>query len=56
MRLIAFIKLCLTMVVIYIAVGDLFLPEPYRHNSKQVRDNINEYLISLLPERKIIDF
>ncbi|MDJ0688288.1 MAG: hypothetical protein QNJ41_07250 [Xenococcaceae cyanobacterium MO_188.B32] len=44
------------MMTIYITLGDLFLPEPYRHNSKQVRDNINELLVSLLPERKIINF
>lgn len=56
MRLIAFLKLCITMLVLHVAVGDLFLPEPYRQNSKQVRHNINHYLVSLLPERKFINF
>ena len=56
MRLISFLKLCIVMVIIHITLGDLFLPEPYRQNSKQLRDNINNYIVSLLPERKILDF
>ena len=56
MRLRDFIVLYLTLFLIYIAGGDLFLPEPYRHNSKQVRNNINHYLISLFPDKKFTNF
>jgi hypothetical protein len=51
MRLKAFIKLCLTMSLIYITMGDLFLPQPYRSNSKKVRSDINEFLVSLLSNK-----
>ena len=56
MRLIAFIKLCIAMLVIYISLGDMFLPEPYSQNSKRVRHNINHYLVSFWAERKLLNF
>ncbi len=56
MRWKAFIKLCLTMSLIYITIGDLFLPEPYRNNSKKIRGDLNEFLVSLLPKKDFINF
>lgn len=55
MRLKAFIKLCLTMAIIHITVGDLFLPQPYKNNSQKVRKDINEFLVSLLPKKDFIN-
>ncbi|MBE9168435.1 hypothetical protein IQ238_13240 [Pleurocapsales cyanobacterium LEGE 06147] len=51
----AFIKLCLMMSLIYITLGDLFLPQPYRNNSKKVRKDINEFVVSLLPKKDFIN-
>jgi hypothetical protein len=56
MRLKAFIKLCLTMSIVYITLGDLFLPQPYRNNSEKVRSDINEFLVSLLSKKDFINF
>ena len=52
MRLRDFAVLYFISFLIYIAGGDLFLPEPYRHNSKKVRDNINHYLVTIFPHKK----
>jgi hypothetical protein len=47
----AFIQLCLTFSLIYVTVGDLFLPQPYNDNSKKVRQDINQFLVGLFPEK-----
>lgn len=47
-----FVELCITFSVIYILMGDVFLPQPHRSNSQQVRSDINEFLVSLLPDKK----
>ncbi len=44
------LKLCLVLSVVYISLGDIFLPQPYSHQSKQVKQNINEFLVGLFPE------
>jgi hypothetical protein len=53
MKLVGFIKFCLAFSLIYVSVGDTFLPQPYKANSKKVRADINEYLIGLFPEPKL---
>ena len=52
MRLYSFVKFCAAAFLIYVILGDAFLPQPYRSNSIEVRQHINEYLISLLPAEK----
>ena len=43
-------KLCLLLSVFYISLGEVFLPQPYSHNSKQLKENINEFLVGLFPD------
>ncbi len=50
MKLLGLLKLCLVLSVLYITLGDFFLPQPYSNNSKQTRENINEFLVGLFPE------
>lgn len=52
MKLFPFIKLCVFASIVYITLGDAFLPQPHRANSKIVRNNINEYIAGLLPGQK----
>jgi hypothetical protein len=52
MHIKAFLKLCLFMSLVYVTLGDSFLPQPYNSNSKAVREDINEFLIGLLPDKK----
>ena len=51
MRWKLFIEFCLTIVLIYIMAGDLFLPQPYRSNSQQIKINLNHFVIGLLERR-----
>ncbi len=53
MKLSGLLKLCLVLSVLYITLGDFLLPQPYSHNSKQVRENINEFLVGLFPEGEL---
>ncbi|MGK7895718.1 MAG: hypothetical protein AB4372_19410 [Xenococcus sp. (in: cyanobacteria)] len=50
MKFSALLKLCLILSVVYISLGDALLPQPYSHKSKQVKQNINEYLVGLFPD------
>jgi len=52
MKLLPFIKLCVFASVVYITLGDAFLPQPHKANSKVVRTNINQYITGLLPTHK----
>jgi hypothetical protein len=36
-------------------MGDLFLPQPYRNNSKKIRSDLNEFLVGLLPKKDSIN-
>ncbi|MGF1588677.1 MAG: hypothetical protein ACFCU7_05430 [Pleurocapsa sp.] len=54
MRWKLFFEFCLTILIVFILAGDLFLPQPYRSSSQQLKVNLNHFLTSLLP-RKIID-
>ena len=49
MRWKLFIEFCLTILFIYILAGDLFLPQPYRSQSQQFKNNLNHFFTSLLP-------
>lgn len=51
MRWKLFIEFCLTILIFSIVAGDLFLPQPYRNGSQQLRSSLNEYLVSLLPRK-----
>lgn len=51
MRWKLFVEFCLTILIFSIVAGDLFLPQPYRSGSQQLRSNLNEYFISLLPRK-----
>ena len=55
MRWKLFIEFCLTISIISILAGDLFLPQPYRSSSQQIKTNINHFLIGLLPRPEIVD-
>ena len=55
MRWKLFFEFCLTVIVISILAGDLFLPQPYRSGSQRLKTNINHFLIGLLPQQEIID-
>lgn len=55
MRWKLFVEFCLTILIFWIIAGDLFLPQPYRSGSQQLRTNINHFLVSLLPRRSIIN-
>jgi hypothetical protein len=41
--------------IIYLLAGDLFLPQPYRSSSQQLKTNLNHFIVSLLPRKAIID-
>ena len=55
MRWKLFVEFCLTIVIIYILAGDLFLPQPYRHNSQQIKTHLSQFLAGILPQKTIIN-
>lgn len=55
MRWKLFVEFCLTISIIYILAGDLFLPQPYRSGSQQVKIHLNHFLASVLPQKTIIN-
>lgn len=56
MRWKLFIEFCLTVSIICIIAGDLFLPQPYRGSSKQLKTNLNHFISSFLPRKLPINF
>jgi hypothetical protein len=44
-----FVELYATLLLTYIAIGDIVLPQPYSGSSKQFRNDINHFIVSLLP-------
>ena len=54
MRWKLFIEFSLTIFFLCFVAGDLFLPQPYRSESQQLKSNINQFLVSLLPRKEII--
>lgn len=51
-----FIEMCVAMSILYVLNGDRFLPNPYSSGSREVREEVNEFLVSLLPTEKSTDF
>lgn len=51
MRWKLFVEFCLTILILFVVAGDILLPQPYRGESQQLKSNINQFLISLLPNR-----
>jgi hypothetical protein len=45
-----FVELCATLILTYITIGDIFLPQPYSDSSKQFRSDINQFVFDLLPQ------
>ena len=48
MRWKLFVEFCLTILIVFIFAGDLFLPQPYRSQSQQIRVSINHFVSDLL--------
>ena len=55
MRWKLFVELCLTISIICLLAGDLFLPQPYRSSTQQLKTNLNHFFYSLLAHRGIIN-
>lgn len=55
MRWKLFVEFCLTIAIIYILAGDLFLPQPYRQNSQQIKIHLHQLLARILPQKTIIN-
>lgn len=55
MRWKLFVEFCLTISIVFILAGDLFLPQPYRSGSQQLKSNINHFLIGLIPRAEIMN-
>ena len=51
MRWKLFVEFCLTILVLFVVAGDIFLPQPYRGESQQLKSNINHFLIGLMPSK-----
>ncbi len=43
------LTLALVLTVIFVAAGDLFLPQPLAGASYQTRNQINQFFVSLFP-------
>lgn len=56
MRWKLFVEFCLTVSIICILAGDLFLPQPYRSSTQQLKINLNHFITGLLPRRTIINY
>ncbi|MEO1673701.1 MAG: hypothetical protein AAFR77_23480, partial [Cyanobacteria bacterium J06631_2] len=55
MRWKLFIEFCLTVSIICLLAGDLFLPQPYRSSSQQLKSNLNQFITGLLPRRNKVN-
>lgn len=47
--------LAVILTVIFIAVGDLFLPQPWANASHQTRTQLNKFFVSLFPKNDTKD-
>jgi len=56
MRWKLFVEFCLTASIICLLAGDLFLPQPYRGSSQQLKTNLNHFITSLLPSKFQLNF
>lgn len=48
-------KLAVFLFFVFVAVGDLFLPEPLKGASKTVRTTVNGIVLSILPQKGFKD-
>ncbi|ELR98698.1 hypothetical protein [Gloeocapsa sp. PCC 73106] len=48
-----FWKIVPLLLIVYVAVGDSFLPPSLGNYSRITRDKINSYLLNIFPERDI---
>ncbi|BAZ45113.1 hypothetical protein NIES4102_21300 [Chondrocystis sp. NIES-4102] len=55
MRWKLFVELCFTILVFWIIAGDVFLPQPYRSGSQQIKANISQFVVSLFPRQSLIN-
>ncbi|BAW95855.1 hypothetical protein NIES970_07690 [[Synechococcus] sp. NIES-970] len=46
------IKLSVFLLLAFIAVGDLFLPEPLKGASKEIKTTLNEAILSIFPQKR----
>ena len=56
MRWKLFIEFCLTVFIVSILAGDLFLPQPYRSGTQQLKSSLNNYFTDLLPYKTNFNF
>lgn len=47
-----YIPIFLVLGILFVAVGDKFLPEPLKGASRTTRTTVNEFVIGLIPNRK----
>lgn len=47
------LMLVLVLTVLFVAVGDLFLPQPLAQASSRTRNQLNEFFVSLLPQPNV---
>jgi len=52
MRPKSLITVFIVLALIFVAVGDLFLPKPLSTASQQTRTTVNNFLVGLFPTRK----
>lgn len=55
MRWKLFLEFCLTILMIFVLAGDILLPQPYRSESRQLKNNINQFLVGLLPDKNDLE-
>ena len=53
MKIKGFIKLGVTLSLMYLTLGDTVLPQAYGNKSQEIRGDINRYLISLFPDNEL---
>ncbi|MBV5260546.1 hypothetical protein FLX56_19220 [Synechococcus moorigangaii CMS01] len=49
------VKLAVFLLLAFVAVGDLFLPEPLKGASKAVKETVNNIVLSILPKEGFDD-
>lgn len=46
-------KLIVFILLVFVSVGDLFLPEPLKSASKETKSAINDIVVGMLPKKKL---
>lgn len=47
------VKIIIFLLFVFVAVGDLFLPEPLKSASKTTKSSLNAVVLSILPKKKL---